>query len=673
MKNYRPSLAALLVPMAPGILGLGLLLAAGAAHATLALDAAFDFDGIAEVDIAGGPDSARQVAVLADGALVLAGRSRQIVGADTIDYVSVTRMLGTTGAVDLTFGADGTATFLPGLTASSGAGGDGRAVVIQPADQKIIVAGIWKADLVAARQVFVARLESNGTLDSSFGTDGVVLFTPAGVTNPVTNAVALRSDGSIIVVGTDAETDANAGFIAGLDAAGDVIPGFADVVVPNPLAGGANFSLNTVAILPGDGILAGGGGGDLTLARFTSTGAADPGFDSDGIATFNFFTFDTAEGSNATFDVINELLVLDDGRILMAGRAGLDSTATTTNRILGRVTAAGALDTTFGSGGYAPFSKESASEVPDGMGVRPSGDIVIVGEGFKPVQISPNGIAQSVLPGTFSPLLLDLEVLPGGDVVAAGQAAVSEGNTALAAVRLIAADLADGPDTVPDPFVFATQTGLEAETIATSNAVTIQGIESPAAISINFGSLYSIGCTDYTSVAGTISNGDTVCVQTFTADTDLTERQAFLTVGGVIGQFTAITGEATPDTFTFTDRVGVPTLAIVDADPITITGIDAPSKVTISRNGQYQINCTGSFTAAPGVVENGNTICVRHVSAASLSTQTDTVLTVGGVSDTFTSTTTADPTPLPGSSSMDAWSLLLLAPLAAYRSRRRTA
>ena len=70
----------------------------------------------------------------------------------------------------------------------------------------------------------------------------------------------------------------------------------------------------------------------------------------------------------------------------------------------------------------------------------------------------------------------------------------------------------------------------------------------------------------------------------------------------------------------------------------------------------------------PGFVANGETICVRHIAAGSLSTLTSTELTVGGISDTFTSTTVVDK-PLPGSSAMDPWSLLLLAPLLGYRRR----
>ena len=51
-----------------------------------------------------------------------------------------------------------------------------------------------------------------------------------------------------------------------------------------------------MAVLSGDGIIVAGGGGDLTLAQYTSTGAPDTSFDGDGIATFNYLSFDNADG-----------------------------------------------------------------------------------------------------------------------------------------------------------------------------------------------------------------------------------------------------------------------------------------------------------------------------------------------------------------------------------------
>ena len=84
----------------------------------------------------------------------------------------------------------------------------------------------------------------------------------------------------------------------------------------------------------------------------------------------------------------------------------------------------------------------------------------------------------------------------------------------------------------------------------------------------------------------------------------------------------------------------MPVSTQITSDPVTINGIDTATPISVS-NGTYSVGCTGPYVSAPNtpMVSNGNTVCVRHTSAEAPSTPTDTVLTVGGVSDTFTSTT----------------------------------
>jgi uncharacterized delta-60 repeat protein len=639
MNKTRLSLAALLPAH------LALLLAADLALADLALDTGFDTDGIAQVDFAAGPDSGAAAAAQADGDLVVAGASRQTTGPDTLDYVALTRLDAVTGAIDTAFGTAGKVTFLPGGAATNGGGGIALAVAIQPGDQKILVAGTWKPGSAGASQVFVARLGTDGAPDAGFGTNGVVLLTPAGVTNPSGNALALRSDGSIIVAGSGTASGASAGFVTGLDGSGNPLGGFATTVVPNPLGqDGDSFTFNSLAVLPGDAILAGGGGGDLTLARFTSAGALDASFGSGGIVSFNYFTFDTADGPVPSIDVVSDLVLLGDGRVLIAGRA----VAGGTKAVLARVTAAGALDATFGSGGYAALQDTFSNGPATGLAVRPSGDIVLSGSGFKPVQVSPNGIAQSQLPGNFAFGTNGLLAIAGGDVVAVGLRNVAGDDTALAAARITATDLADGPDTVPDPFAFVTQTGLETDAVVTSNAVTIQGIDTPTAVTVSGGDLYSIGCTaTFTSAAGTISNGQTVCVRTTSPENGDADSRAFLTVGGVLAPFSVITGDAKPDAFSFVDQTGVALNSQVVSAPVTLAGLAIRTDVSVS-GGQFSVGCTDTYTVSTTTVDPGAQICVRHTAAATVGTTTNTTLTVGKgetVQDTFTSTTAGDVTP----------------------------
>lgn len=96
--------------------------------------------------------------------------------------------------------------------------------------------------------------------------------------------------------------------------------------------------------------------------------------------------------------------------------------------------------------------------------------------------------------------------------------------------------------------------------------------------------------------------------------------------------------DTTPDAFSFADQQNVAATSVVVSAPVTISGIDAPATVTV-MNGRYSIGCNGTFTAATGTINNGGSVCVRHTSAAAPGTATDTTLTVGGVTDIFTSTT----------------------------------
>ncbi len=101
-------------------------------------------------------------------------------------------------------------------------------------------------------------------------------------------------------------------------------------------------------------------------------------------------------------------------------------------------------------------------------------------------------------------------------------------------------------DNTPDDFSFTNATNVEPGSIVTSNAVTITGIDTPAAISVDRGE-YSIGCgATFTSVAGTIAFNQTVCVRHTAAATFSTRSPAtVLFVGGVTSSFRSTT-EAAP-------------------------------------------------------------------------------------------------------------------------------
>ncbi|HRT54712.1 MAG TPA: hypothetical protein P5291_11555, partial [Flavobacteriales bacterium] len=103
-----------------------------------------------------------------------------------------------------------------------------------------------------------------------------------------------------------------------------------------------------------------------------------------------------------------------------------------------------------------------------------------------------------------------------------------------------------------------------------------------------------------------------------------------------VGGYTA---DTTPDAFTFTDVANAALNTVQTSNTITVSGINATANVSIS-GGTYSKN-GGPYTSSDGTCVNGDTFTVQHTSSGSNSTAVNTTLTIGGVSDTFTSTTVA--------------------------------
>jgi hypothetical protein len=97
------------------------------------------------------------------------------------------------------------------------------------------------------------------------------------------------------------------------------------------------------------------------------------------------------------------------------------------------------------------------------------------------------------------------------------------------------------------------------------------------------------------------------------------------------------TPDTMPNSFSFTDQVNVALSAVITSNAITVSGINASTSISVA-GGEYSVN-GGAYASTTGTVMNGDTVRVRHTSSASFSTATNTTLTIGGVSDTFTSTT----------------------------------
>ncbi len=278
------------------------------------LDPSFGVGGIVSVSFYDA-DIAYAVALQPDGKIVIAGYGEGPFFAPqnhTTDFALA--RLNADGTLDASFGVGGK------VIAPFGSGGffaDVANSVIIQGDGKIVAAG-WAADFDYG-YVALVRLNSNGSFDNSFGNNGKVLSYPVGG-NGWAVAATLQPDGKIVAAGGYYNSETDLGFAitryktnGSLDTSFDT-DGF--VTIANPVG----CSLYGVAIQPNGRIIAAGGNdyngvpttnNDFAVFRLNADGSRDTSFGVDGKVTTDFFGFDDS--------VEGDVVVQPDGKILATG------------------------------------------------------------------------------------------------------------------------------------------------------------------------------------------------------------------------------------------------------------------------------------------------------------------------------------------------------------------
>jgi uncharacterized delta-60 repeat protein len=295
------------------------------------LDPTFDTDGRVVTPFPNGRDNAEDMAVQADGKVVVAGSS----GSD----FALTRY-NTDGTLDVTFGTGGRVhTDFP-----LDRGGFASALVIQP-DGKIVLAG----EATDATQSFssgfaLARYNTNGSLDTSFDTDGLLITSfPGG--SAFAQDLLLQPDGKLVAAGTRRDnTTFNAVFAlarynpdGSLDASFDS-DGRATIDIADTTAEEAHG-----AAVQADGriVVVGNGNSVFAVARVNSNGSPDNTFDTDGQVFTDF---------GESFEQANAVAIQADGRIVVVGELAT-SLVDDDNFAVARYNTDGSPDNTFDGDG----------------------------------------------------------------------------------------------------------------------------------------------------------------------------------------------------------------------------------------------------------------------------------------------------------------------------------
>ena len=235
-------------------------------------------------------------------------------------------------------------------------------------DGKIVVVG------EAGPDFGVARYHRDGRLDQSFGDSGK-LVTDFGGGNEVARAISIQRNGKILAAGFGGDSDGNLDFVLARyrnNGTLDVTFGKEGKVSTDFFGGidaatGIAVQRNGSIVVTGSVMHTGKGNDDFGLVRYRRNGRVDSSFGDAGKGTTDFFG-----GSN---DLAEDIAVMKNGDILLAGfvmnRLPTDFALTLYRRD-------GALDTKFGSGGKVT-TDFGAQDQAAAVVLQPDGKIVVVG------------------------------------------------------------------------------------------------------------------------------------------------------------------------------------------------------------------------------------------------------------------------------------------------------
>ncbi len=318
-------------------------------------DPTFGTGGIVFTDFGGSYDDAFGVAIQSDGKIVVVGRS--ISSTTGFGDASIARYLPN-GNLDTTYDGDGK--FI--LNAFPGMVGDGfTSIVIEP-DGKVIAGGRVQPDFL------LVRVNLDGSLDSSFGTVGIVRTNSIGFVDEV-RALLILPDGKIIAAGGSGRCS-----VARFNPNGSVDPGFgaAGFFVANP---GYYTQCYDVAVQPD---------GKLVLAGTASPADDPPQYSSVVIRLNTLGGTDNTFGNNG-FKVVNSnpdgadyfttLSIQSDGKILAGGFAGESESH---DFVVARLESNGSFDNTFAHNGIAKNNISGNDQV--GASVMIGDTLLVVGD-----------------------------------------------------------------------------------------------------------------------------------------------------------------------------------------------------------------------------------------------------------------------------------------------------
>ncbi len=278
-----------------------------------------------------------------------------------------------------------------GIVLTDLGGADNVTGMVLQADGKIVLSG-----LLGSQVAFIIRYNDNGDLDESFGDKGIVL-SGLGQGSKI-NCMAIQTDGKIIIGGVFYYLVAPQFLLIRYmpDGTIDQSFGVAGFVKKSFEGNNINLQLNSIALQQDNKVLIGGGTGEAyqayaQLARFNNDGSVDKSFGNAGEVITKF-------GTDNLFT--RSVLVQSDGKIVTVGYNN-DIYQTYYHFLTGRYNTDGNLDSTFGTNGLQSTAVDQYSSAY-AAALQPDGKIVAVGDNDKTTTIIRYNGGDLILPITYT-------------------------------------------------------------------------------------------------------------------------------------------------------------------------------------------------------------------------------------------------------------------------------
>ena len=285
------------------------------------------------------------------------------------------------GSIDSTFGTNGRVYQYPILELANYEG----QIKIQSDGKIVQVGSVFTGD---HRYDFaVSRYTINGTVDSSFGTNGIVITDFGLGRNDHAHSIAIQEDGKIVVAGRSQQNTTTSELaykfaVARYNTDGSLDNSFNGTGKVITSLGDKHDFARSVIIQADGKIMVGGMSDqgdifesdyDFGMVRYNRDGTLDNSFGTLGKVTTAFITHQN--------DGINDIVLQPDGKIIAAGHRTESAAAFKGDFALVRYNVNGTLDNSFGVSGkvttsYSPFQDGAIS-----LDIQTDGKIVVAGEG----------------------------------------------------------------------------------------------------------------------------------------------------------------------------------------------------------------------------------------------------------------------------------------------------